>query len=62
MGHTFQYIKAEHINEAELLLDTFISKYNHPSEVAKAFGYKVNKPFINSIIINQIKGTVSTKY
>lgn len=37
-GHTFQYIKAEHINEAELLLDTFISKYNHPSEVAKAFG------------------------
>lgn len=37
-GHTFQYLKKENINEVELLLDTFISKYNDTFVVAKTLG------------------------
>jgi len=42
-GHTFQFLKQEHINEAEVLLDTFISKYNDSIEVAKTFGLQSNQ-------------------
>ena len=34
-GYTFQYLKQEHINEAEVLIDTFMSKHNDVVEVAK---------------------------
>lgn len=37
-GYTFQYLKQEHINEAEVLIDTFMSKHNDVVEVAKTLG------------------------
>ncbi|MEQ6028589.1 M17 family metallopeptidase [Staphylococcus saccharolyticus] len=37
-GQLFQYLKQEHINEAELLLETFISKYVDVSKILKTLG------------------------
>ena len=37
-GYTFQYLKQEHINESEVLIDTFMSKHNDVVEVAKTLG------------------------
>lgn len=37
-GNLFQYLKQEHVAEAELLLDSMISKYNDPSLICKVCG------------------------